>query len=370
MTFSLCMIVKNEEKHLSRCLDSVKGIFDELVIVDTGSTDETKRVAYAYTDKVYDFAWCDDFSAARNASFSHATGDYVAWLDADDRLDEESRVKWEQLKTTLEPQTDAVMMPYAAAPGFVYYRERLVKRMAHFSWVGFVHEVLPVRGNIVYSDITVHHTPEKARGVSERNLRLYEKKLAAGVRFTARETYYYARELLEHQKNERAATYLKQFLDMPHGWFADKTEACLLLYSLYAETDNDSARQYLTRALGYEQVTPRALCLMGDECLRTNRLQQALFWYRAALECPKEYRKSGFVQTDYEVYYPALSLCVCYDRLGDRKTAAEYNEMAAGVHPTSEAVQYNREYFDMRTKEEEPVQTVEKKASSGEENDK
>ena len=73
ITISLCMIVKNEEAVLARCLDSVKEVVDEIVIVDTGSTDKTKEIAAQYTDLVYDFAWDDNFSAARNASFARAT---------------------------------------------------------------------------------------------------------------------------------------------------------------------------------------------------------------------------------------------------------------------------------------------------------
>ncbi|MGN0242408.1 MAG: glycosyltransferase, partial [Candidatus Weimeria sp.] len=61
MTVSLCMIVKNEEKVLKRCLDSVADLCNEVVIVDTGSTDSTKSIAAKYTSHVYDFEWCDDF---------------------------------------------------------------------------------------------------------------------------------------------------------------------------------------------------------------------------------------------------------------------------------------------------------------------
>ena len=72
-TISLCMIVKNESAVLTRCLDSIADLMDEIIIVDTGSTDNTKEIAAQYTSRIYDFKWASDFSAARNFSFSKAT---------------------------------------------------------------------------------------------------------------------------------------------------------------------------------------------------------------------------------------------------------------------------------------------------------
>lgn len=83
-TLSLCMIVRNETAWLRRCLASVEGLVDEMVIVDTGSTDDTRAIAVAAGARVHDFAWCDDFSAARNVSIEHATSDWVLVLDADE----------------------------------------------------------------------------------------------------------------------------------------------------------------------------------------------------------------------------------------------------------------------------------------------
>ena len=84
VTISLCMIVKNEEKVLARCLDSVKDLVDEIIIVDTGSGDKTKAIAASYTDKIYDFTWVHDFSAARNFAFSKASCEYIYSADADE----------------------------------------------------------------------------------------------------------------------------------------------------------------------------------------------------------------------------------------------------------------------------------------------
>lgn len=74
-TLSLSMIVKNEEKFLPDCLESVKGLVDEIVIVDTGSTDTTKEIAARYGARIFDFEWIGDFSAARNYSLGQCTGD-------------------------------------------------------------------------------------------------------------------------------------------------------------------------------------------------------------------------------------------------------------------------------------------------------
>ncbi|WP_127532082.1 tetratricopeptide repeat-containing glycosyltransferase family 2 protein [Paenibacillus kobensis] len=86
MLLSLCMIVKNEERVLARCLDSVNALVDEIIIVDTGSTDRTKAIASRYTHHIYDYEWTNDFAAARNESIKHATGKWILVLDADEYI--------------------------------------------------------------------------------------------------------------------------------------------------------------------------------------------------------------------------------------------------------------------------------------------
>jgi len=86
MKLSLCMIVRDEEADLPACLESVKGVVDEICIVDTGSTDRTVAIAEGYGARVEHFTWCDDFSAARNASLAMAEGDWILVLDADEFL--------------------------------------------------------------------------------------------------------------------------------------------------------------------------------------------------------------------------------------------------------------------------------------------
>ena len=110
ITISLCMIVKNEERVLARCLESLKGLVDEIIIVDTGSADATREIAGKYTDKVYDFAWVNDFSAARNFAFSKASCEYIYSADADEVLDEENRRRFFLLKENLLPEIEIVQI--------------------------------------------------------------------------------------------------------------------------------------------------------------------------------------------------------------------------------------------------------------------
>ncbi|MBB6732249.1 TPR domain-containing glycosyltransferase [Cohnella zeiphila] len=102
MLISLCMIVRDEEKVLGRCLDSVQGLADEIIIVDTGSQDGTKEIARKYTDHVYDFEWINDFAAARNQSLRHASGDWILVMDADEYvqpgMQDQLRRKLERMK--------------------------------------------------------------------------------------------------------------------------------------------------------------------------------------------------------------------------------------------------------------------------------
>jgi glycosyltransferase involved in cell wall biosynthesis len=100
------MIVKNEEENLPRCLDSIKGVVDEIVIVDTGSTDKTVEIAKKYTDKIYHHPWQNDFSLHRNQSISYATGDWLLFIDADEELVIHHDSSIEEFRKTLETIPD------------------------------------------------------------------------------------------------------------------------------------------------------------------------------------------------------------------------------------------------------------------------
>ena len=99
-TLSLCMITKNEENNLSRCLDCIKEFVDEIIIVDTGSTDKTVEIAKSYGAHIYHYDWNNDFSKARNVSLQKATKDWILVLDADEVLPYEEGLKLKNIINT------------------------------------------------------------------------------------------------------------------------------------------------------------------------------------------------------------------------------------------------------------------------------
>src|SRR5439155_24590556 len=113
---SLCMIVRNEEANLPACLSSADGLVDEILIVDTGSTDATKAIAADFGARVVDFPWVDSFAAARNEGLRHASGDWIFWLDAEDRLDEDNRGRLRALLAGLQDDNAAYVMKCLCLP--------------------------------------------------------------------------------------------------------------------------------------------------------------------------------------------------------------------------------------------------------------
>lgn len=351
ISISLCMIVKNEADTLPRALESVKGVADEIIIVDTGSEDRTVEAARNYTPHIYPFEWIDDFSAARNYSFAKATKDYCMWLDADDVLLPADRDALIALKNSLDPSVDIVMMRYHAAfdssgsPTFSYYRERLIKNNRTYVWHGAVHEAITPAGSVFYSDIAVTHQKTKP-GDPDRNLRIYTQLLERGESLDARERFYYAQELYYHQRYRESISVLAAFLDADDGWIENKLEACRTISFCYrALGDKKSALQALLRSLEFDIPRAELCCPIGAAFLEDGKYGQAAFWYQQALACERNDRSGAFVQPDCYGYLPYIQLCVCYYHLGDLPRAAAYNELAGKLRPEDPSYLYNKALF-------------------------
>ncbi|MDE7199054.1 MAG: glycosyltransferase family 2 protein [Lachnospiraceae bacterium] len=351
-TISLCMIVKNEEEQIARCLESVKGLVEEIIVVDTGSVDRTIEIVSQYTSKIYPYLWKDDFSDARNYSFSMASMDYCMWMDADDILEDTEKEKFLHLKQTLAQDVDIVMMKYNTSfdedgkPSFSYFRERWIRNCPRYRWIGAVHEVIPPDGKVIYSDIAVSHRKMKA-GDPDRNLNIYRKVLAEGKHLDARQQYYFGRELYYHKEYEEAVSVLEDFLLLEDGWVENKIEACSICARCYDCLGcGQSALNTLLRSMSFDLPRAELCCEIGKYFLERGSYHIAVYWYETALGRPKNEYAGGFVLPDCYDYVPLLQLCVCFDKMGDQKKAKEYNERAGACKPYSRAYLYNKQYFD------------------------
>lgn len=346
MTLSVCLIVKDEEQVLERCLTCAALFADEIVIVDTGSSDNTVEIAKKFTDKVYFFKWSDDFSAARNFAFDKAVCDLVMWLDADDVITDENCAKIARLKNTFD-NYDMAILPYAAAfdngePTFVYDRERIFRRSGNYRFSGAVHEAVTPSGRILHADAVIYHKKLKD-GEPLRNLRILQKQIAAGKPLDDRQKFYYGRELLFNKMYREAIAVLEDFLN-GGGWVVNKIEACLNLYTAYSNIGDDkSAVNALLRSFTFAPPQSQACCILGGRFFDNGDLQSAIYWYNQALTAPND--AGAFINSDYSGFIPYMQLCVIYDRLGDIGRANGYNNAAGKIKPHNESYLYNKKYF-------------------------
>jgi len=178
---SVCMIVKNEAFNLPYILADIRGVADEIIVVDTGSTDDTKEIAKAAGAKVFDSPWCDDFSAARNYSLSQATGHMILWLDADDRINPASKAAMLRELKTIERKMYFCRVKNTNGPEFLQLRMFPNDKRIRFN--GRVHEaIFEMHGyeqELFDSAFVINHTgyerPDVARAKLLRNLGLLEK---------------------------------------------------------------------------------------------------------------------------------------------------------------------------------------------------
>lgn len=350
------MIVKNEEDTLQRCLNSIHDLVDEIIIVDTGSDDKTKDIAKQFTEKIYDFEWCDDFSKARNYSFSFATKDYILWLDADDFLKESSRQQFQIMKNTLSPEIDVVLMKYEMTSKIdgdiksTFMRERLLKRSKNFKWEDPIHEYIDFKGKYQKTDITITH--QKIHSITRRNLDIFEKYIASGHELSERNWFYYAKELFITGNIDKAIEYYEKFLGTKDGLISNYIDACIDLSVCYKLKGNDEKQlDALMRSFKFTAPRSEIICQIGYFYKEKQKYEEAIKWFEIAplIKAPQNTMSS--INHEAWGYVPYMELVSCYYRLGDIDQAIKYNEEAAKFKPNDSKILHNRVYLGQMKEE-------------------
>ncbi len=260
---TLCMIVRDEERNLEACLAPIVHLFDEIIVVDTGSADRTKEIAARFTPHVYDFPWCDDFSAARNESLKHATGDWIFWLDADDRVRPEQvpllRRCFEQVDSRVGAYFMETMLPPTEPTGELesVTHPRLFRRHPDLRWHGRVHEQLlpdfPELGyQPLFADIEIDHVGYADRALVEwkarRKLRLLRMDYAVDPDNVS--TLFHLGMALRDIRPVEASAHLLRLLQTATNARAFKCSACDTLAQLSIRAGRpDEALDILSRGL-------------------------------------------------------------------------------------------------------------------------
>ncbi|MCR5503236.1 MAG: glycosyltransferase [Lachnospiraceae bacterium] len=317
---SVCAIVKNEEKTIERMLESVQPYGFEIVVVDTGSTDGTKEIVSRYTDKIHDFEWCDDFSAARNFAAARASNDWILMMDADEWIES---LDLEELRYFMKKYPDclgSVFMdnetgtPDRKGPVSRIHIERFYNRRK-FHYISPIHEMLaPRHKGVLFENLQLNSVlghsgycmdEETRKKKAERNIGLLLKQLS-------------------DDPSEEDIPYILYQLGKGYQMTGDDEEACArfgkaLEYDLDPELDyvNDLVVQYgnellllkrYEEALSFEGIreafekTADFVYLMGRIYLVNEKYQQAADEFQKALTI-RNYRLEGT-----NSYLPAFEL--------------------------------------------------------------
>lgn len=331
------MIVKNEEKYIDRCLQSVFGLVDEIVVVDTGSTDRTVNILKTIENvKLYHFQWCDDFSAARNFSIGKTTGDYVLVLDADEYMVNGSRSELESIVNKNAIGRIQIKSRFNK-DNQEYYSKSYVSRFfpPDVKYTGFVHEQLDSDKPRVKININVEHDGYFEMNKSKRNIPLIQKLLGNNP---TNEYYLFqlGKELRINKQYEEAFYFLQKAYELTHKKSAYYDELVLELINsgkecgkeevLIVISENevllkDVSDFHFAKGLFYLNF-----CLYSPETSLKyiHRIESSF------LTCLKlnEKKHSEYLQGT-STYLPAYNLGVFYEVTGNIKRALDYYRFSA-----------------------------------------
>ena len=328
MKISACMMVKDEERLLARCLKSFAGIYDELCIVDTGSKDRTPEIAKEHGATWKPLTACNgpdgkirDFSIARNAAIDLATGEWILWMDADDVLQEGGAARFRKLAQKSKHAGYQVTIRWGHDS---WLQTRLFKNQPRNRFVGRIHEYPSIAGTVgADREIIVEHLPDKTgkETSGDRNLRMCEAEVKEDPGNT-RALFYLGNALRLAARHDEAIFRYTQYLSLGGNFHCERYLAAHYIACCHFNKgewmDAVHAGQ---RALRVDPRYAETHCLIADAYGELGDYAFARQWYRSAVACgapPPD--ASLFVDLDRYDSYPKSGLKICEEKLaaGDK----------------------------------------------------
>lgn len=340
---SVCIITKNEAEHLDKCLEALKPYPFEIIVVDTGSTDNSKEIARKYTDKVFDFEWVKDFSAARNFSISRASHNMILVLDTDEFLVEFDFDKVQQLMVEHPKGVGLIKrLDYFETDGERHCQTTIIDRLFNRKYYHYerpIHEILVSTANIdadSYSlPIVVDHVGYvgSAEKLSEKAMRNIELLLSE-IKKNPEEPYYYfqiAQSYLCMREHEKAFAYFKMAMDRNPPPKEDYTRILVCNYGNIL-LDNNKPEEARSLLSYYDNYSDNAdyLCMIGVMYLHLNQHLKALPEFVKALSAPSR----DSIEKQVISYY----IGYIYEVFGQKDIARQHYLRCGEFEPALEAL--------------------------------
>lgn len=341
---SLCMIVKNEEKNIKSCLPKVSTLVDEIIIVDTGSMDNTKKIASEFTDKIYNFKWCNDFSKARNFSISKASNDWVVVLDADEfmidfSIDNINKFINNSLNRSKVGRIQRINI-MENLDGEKKYIERVNRlfNKRYFQYEGIIHEqVVALDGrtyetenvdviteHVGYTKETLNRTDKIKRNINLLDIAIKSNPEDPYLYFQMGKAYYMLKDY------KISASYFEKSLTFELDFRLEYVESLVETYGYsLINSGRYSDALVLENCLDIYSKIPDFHFLMGLIYMNNAKFTQAV---ESFLECTKfSYSKVEGITT-YLAYY---NIGVIYEVLGFKEKAIEYYTLCGDYEPAA-----------------------------------
>lgn len=358
---ALTMIARDEAATIRACLESLAPHVDELIIVDTGSVDDTVAIASEFTDKVVKFEWVDDFAAARQFALDQVSDDvdWIAWADADDVV--EGAEKWRDMAAKAPAGVQGFIFPYNyqidPATGTCttrLYRERLLRGPAsRWEWTGAVHEVLGLKDkttpHLVVTDecVYVHNRPEQ-KYLPDRNLRIIQRYIAdadaKGETPDPRMVTYLGSELMAHGRWAEAIPAFNRYIAMSN-WTEEKFQAHHKLADCYRQMGmfHESIATEL-KGLSLRDDWADSYYGLAESYYHLQDWDKCISWTARGDEVGPPQTLLITHPLDY-TFLPKVFLSVALFHKGQIEEALDVIEQALAIMPNDVKLQHNREVF-------------------------
>jgi SAM-dependent methyltransferase len=346
---TVVLITKNEEELLGQCLESLQGVWDELVVVDTGSTDKTIEIAESFGAKIGRFPWIDDFAAARNYAESLCSGHYLYWQDADEILLEGKEAMRRIVEEGKEDGLSPKLIFKRDAAGNVetdFIRQELFhKHNGAWRWHGAAHNWLSGPIRTAAPQIVVEHLnrPSGDRP-NHKDIFVALRSNLSKEAPDERNLFYLAREHHNKGHHHEAIGLIGLMLQTPISWPVQRARGCVIAGMCWqALGDPDAAAQAYLKAIEICPTVVEGFYYLGKLRYEQQRYAEGATWFKAAT-IPEP--GGFFVDRDIYEWRRYDLLAVCLHKIGRSGEARLYGAKALSARPNDEQLKTNMAYYE------------------------